>query len=203
MACTDYTLTIYSEGVPLRYPAKDHGCKGDVHRLTAVTDLPGVNFYGWRIDNGPYVSNKYYFDYTFDTEIHTVSCEVRVLECGLGTTAKLDGKTCVYCDTLCNVQSVAFPGGELVSLVDLQGKIYPITKGIQTVCKKAANNMAATAVKKAIVANSKCHNDNIRPYIFYTQDERNCLTLTIYNSPIIFNKLNVGSSTYLFDISYC
>lgn len=184
-------------------PRRDFGCPNDVHRLSVSTNYPPGATYKWQIDGGPIVSTKDYYNYTFDNKYHALTVTVSSGNCQIVTKINMHGRDCVQCTTECLVQSSTFPAGNILWLTDEQGIRYMVEPGIIGVCRNGDNRIASTAVKRAIKNQSKCENDNLRTLIYYNQSGRDCLTLTIYNSPVRFQYLRVGSLEYLFDKSRC
>lgn len=204
MGCTsgNYHATIYADGVPLSCPPKDFGCKNEIRRFTAESDLPVPVSYKWSL-NGVTLSTKPYLDYKYTDKTQRILVTIVSNVYSFAIYLTVTGKTCTVCPVGCVTQTVEFSAGEMISLIDQNGKIYPLQKDIVSVCKKNSNQMVAKAVKKAIQDNSQCGLANMKVAIYYQENVRNCLTLTILNSPIIFSFLKVGGTKYAVNTSNC
>lgn len=204
MSCSDNEILIFADGVPLPRPQKITGCKGDTVRFTASTTLAPPVSYTWSLDNtqnvvwaGPS------FSYTFDDTSHGIILTATGSNCGIGTEIRAKGQTCTTCPAICKTQTVLIPAGELISLTDETGKIYPIV-GCTTICKDDANRDAAGIIKRALKDRTKCKLDDIRVAVYNNRNGRACISLTIANSPIRLTYATVANNAkYTFDRTHC
>ncbi len=203
MACEQYHLTVYSERVPLSPPYRDHGCPGDTRKLTTSTNLPPGVTYKWQIDGGPIVSTKSWYNYTHDNKYHAVTVTASSGGCEMVTKINMHGRDCTQCTIGCITQSTTFSAGTTLWLTDEQNRRYVIEPGMLAVCRAGSNIVIAAAIKKAILSQSTCENDNLRVSVYYNQSGRNCLTLTISNSPVRFRYFRVDGVEYAFDKTKC
>lgn len=206
MACSDYKLTFFVDGAELPRPQRIHGCQGDKIRISATTSLPGHIEYRWSIDGlGPIVSTESYYDYTYDNKGHRVRLEVRTTDmpsCGIISDVKVIGKECTACPVICNTQTVKFPAGTVLSLIDENNKVYPIENCV-VVCENSGNKDITVGIKRGLKAHSKCNLQGLRAFVYTNGEGQLCATLSITNSPIRFNYIVVGRSKYLFNTSKC
>ena len=204
MGCThgQYQVAFYADGVPLSCPPKDSGCKGEIRRFSVTTNLPEPVSYRWSLD-GVTLSSKAFLDYKYDDKVHRLLVTVTSNVFSFAVYITTTGKTCQTCPVSCVSQTVDFSAGEMISLEDETGKLYQIQKDITTVCKKNSNQVAAKAIRKAIHDNSDCGMANMNVAIYYRGLLRNCLSLVITNSPIVFRFLKVGGTKFAIDTTHC
>jgi hypothetical protein len=203
MNCSDYIVNIFVDGVPL--DSKDVGCKGESHLFTTETTLPSPVSYKWTLDNSPIaLSTESSYSYLFDDKLHYLKLWATTPGCQILKTIKVEGRKCTLCKTECLTQTASIPAGTLNTITDELGKKYYVADGVVAECKKGGNIMQARAVKKAIQAVTNCDLRAMNVSIYYSNPNgRNCLNLTITNSPIRFKNVQVDNTKYGFDTSRC
>lgn len=206
MACSDNELIIYADGVPLSRSRKDVGCKGEKRLFTSSTTLTGDVSYAWSLDKlTNVVSTNSFYSHKYDTKKHKLYLVVNGDGCGIQLTVDLAGKECTYCPITCYVSTAAIPAREINSLIDENGKIYPLEGGITGQCAHGSllNIMAGKAIVRAILAGLKCSKGNLNASVYNNLPTKTCLTVTISNSPVKFKYIQVDGVNYLMDNSRC
>lgn len=192
---------LYVDNIPMNTPRKDFGCQGDVHIYSVVSTLPNP-VYSWHIDsiNNPAVSTKSSYGYTFDAKKHQVIVKVSNTACTIQSTINVTGKECLDCKIDCVNQTAFFPAGELVSLIDTTGAVFPIDGKITAECRNYSrtNLTGAKAVARAVQLAGGCNAPLLNAQLFYNKSTPNCLTLQIINSPVKFKEIQVGTKKYAF-----
>jgi hypothetical protein len=202
MACSDYSVTIFVDGVPLS--GKDNGCKGDSHLFTLETTLPSPVAYKWTLDySNTILSTESHYTYTFDDKVHYLKLWATTTSCQILKTITVKGNKCVSCDIGCLSQTANIPAGTIKMLIDETGKKYPLDDNIITKCGRDQNTVAGKAIKRAIRQQTKCLTPNLSASVYYNQPLKSCLTVTINNSPIRFRYIQVDNNTFSFDLSNC
>lgn len=204
MSCTGKKVTIYADGAIIVSPARDYGCNGEVRRFHIVTDMDAPVSYRWSLDGvSPVLGTSWYFDYPYTLGTHELYVEVRSGNCAMQRAIKVTGRTCVNCTVVCNQETVDIPAGQLMYLKDTAGKAYPITRGVVTQCISGLNLNGAADIKKAIREGTNCDTSKLRVFMYHNESGKNCLSLVINNSPIVFDHIKVGGQIFYFNTNKC
>lgn len=209
MGCSKHNLTIYLDGVAIR---EDMGCEGTSHVYTSTTTLPSDVTYKWTIDGvyplKPILSTSSSFTYTFDNSSHVIYLVATSSEaqCGIQLTLNVDGVECApECVNACKVETIEVPAGNITHIKSNFKNTEVLPRGLSLQCAKtsSANDVFTAWMLSYLKGQPNCTNAPISVYWEFLGEKRNCLRITIHNSPIKFISMTIDGVDFNFVTKDC
>lgn len=211
MNCNDKYVKILYNGMQIR--DFDSGCADIQHKYITETNLDSP-VYEWTLDDisqlgKPILSTDSSFTYTFDNKTHRLYLVVYspINQCSIQTTILETGKTCEpLCPNNCRVETVDVPAGYVNYLTSNFGNKYSPSRGYSFECsttKSTINDNTCQWIEDILKGQPHCKQAPIKVYWESNGLVRNCVKLTIINSPIKFTEIMINGSVFSFITTNC